>query len=264
MNGSNTIDASPTKEFFISMLVKDIELMDAIADLVDNSIDGARGVKINNDYAGLYVRIEIEASHFKIDDNCGGFSVEKAQKYAFKFGRPLEADVLPGSIGRFGVGMKRAIFKLGKKFNITSKTDDTYFVLEDDVDTWKANPDNWTFTFTQAISDRDKLPAINNGTTIYVGNLHKPVIQDFTSSSFRTRLATKLSDAHQNALDAGLTISLNGLPLRAVPLTLLYSPELRPAYKNIRLAGVNVKLYSGIAPPNPHAAGWYVSSFRSL
>jgi hypothetical protein len=36
---SSKIDASPTKDFFISMLVKDIELIRAIIDLVDNSLD---------------------------------------------------------------------------------------------------------------------------------------------------------------------------------------------------------------------------------
>src|ERR1700736_3839618 len=39
---SNRIDAMPTKDFFISMLVRDIDLVDAIADLFDNCVDGAR------------------------------------------------------------------------------------------------------------------------------------------------------------------------------------------------------------------------------
>jgi hypothetical protein len=37
---SKHIKASPTKEFFIYMLVKDIPLNRAIIDLVDNSVDG--------------------------------------------------------------------------------------------------------------------------------------------------------------------------------------------------------------------------------
>jgi hypothetical protein len=37
----SAIQASPTKELFISMLVRDIELTPAIVDLVDNSFDGA-------------------------------------------------------------------------------------------------------------------------------------------------------------------------------------------------------------------------------
>ena len=42
---SNTFNAEPTKEFFISMLVRDINLKDAIGDLVDNCIDGAKNLR---------------------------------------------------------------------------------------------------------------------------------------------------------------------------------------------------------------------------
>lgn len=39
-----TVDAGAEKRFFIEMLTKDIELLPAIVDLVDNSVDGARGL----------------------------------------------------------------------------------------------------------------------------------------------------------------------------------------------------------------------------
>ena len=33
------VDAEPTKEFFVSMLVRDIELIPALVNLVDNSVE---------------------------------------------------------------------------------------------------------------------------------------------------------------------------------------------------------------------------------
>ena len=39
------VEATPEKRFFVSMLVKDIELIPAIVDLVDNSIDGAKRLR---------------------------------------------------------------------------------------------------------------------------------------------------------------------------------------------------------------------------
>ena len=36
------IKANPTREFFVNMLVRDILLKQAIIELIDNSIDGAR------------------------------------------------------------------------------------------------------------------------------------------------------------------------------------------------------------------------------
>ena len=34
------VDSSPTKEFFVEMLTRDIDLTDAILDLLDNCLDG--------------------------------------------------------------------------------------------------------------------------------------------------------------------------------------------------------------------------------
>ena len=40
MNTEDKVDASPVKSFFVQMLTRDIELSDAILDLLDNCIDG--------------------------------------------------------------------------------------------------------------------------------------------------------------------------------------------------------------------------------
>src|SRR5262245_49152521 len=58
LNQNQTIDASPTKDFFISMLIKDIGTSRAILDLVDNSVDGARLLRPGGNYNGLKVEIE--------------------------------------------------------------------------------------------------------------------------------------------------------------------------------------------------------------
>ena len=96
------INASPTKEFFIYMLTRDIPLTRAILDLVDNSVDGARRMQANGDFNGLWVRVELDRNHLKIADNCGGIPVDIARNYAFRFGR-LRMLLTPGSVGQFGV-----------------------------------------------------------------------------------------------------------------------------------------------------------------
>jgi hypothetical protein len=74
-NDSIQINAYPTKELFVSMLIRDIPLIRAIVDLVDNAVDGAlRLRKESGDYSGLSIRIELDNDHFKIVDNCGGIS----------------------------------------------------------------------------------------------------------------------------------------------------------------------------------------------
>src|SRR5206468_348474 len=132
------INASPTKEFFIYMLTRDIPLTRAILDLVDNSVDGARRMRANGDFTGLSVRMELDRTHFKIADNCGGIPVDIARNYAFRFGRPREAPATPGSVGQFGVGMKRTFFKLGRHFKVASVTASSRFTIDIDVERWKA------------------------------------------------------------------------------------------------------------------------------
>ncbi|MEL6260324.1 MAG: hypothetical protein AAFR12_04585 [Cyanobacteria bacterium J06626_6] len=40
----SSINAAPTKTFFVDMLTRDIDLKDAILDLLDNCIDGIQRV----------------------------------------------------------------------------------------------------------------------------------------------------------------------------------------------------------------------------
>lgn len=71
-----TVDSSPTKEFFVEMLTRDIDLTDAILDLLDNCLDGVlrkRGsmdIKRDDfDYSGFEANITIEKDCFIIQDN---------------------------------------------------------------------------------------------------------------------------------------------------------------------------------------------------
>jgi hypothetical protein len=133
--------ASPTKDFFIDMLVKDIELIPAIVDLLDNAVDGARRTRGGEQFDGLWVRIEASSERLEIKDNCGGIPVDLARDYAFRFGRPADMPRIPHSVGEFGVGMKRALFKLGKRFRIESTAKHSRFVLKVDEDDWQVGED---------------------------------------------------------------------------------------------------------------------------
>lgn len=116
----NVAHCSPTKDFFINMLTRDIDLNDAILDLLDNCLDGAiRSIKsdttqdVEKKYSGFHADITINNKFFKIQDNCGGISRDIAENYAFRMGRDGKRDNLP-TIGIYGIGMKRAIFKIEK------------------------------------------------------------------------------------------------------------------------------------------------------
>jgi hypothetical protein len=254
------VEAEPTKEFFISMLVRDIQLIPAIVDLVDNSVDGAiRLLGVNADLNGVVVRLTVTEDEFKITDNCGGIPLDIAKNYAFRFGRAVEMAATPHSIGQFGVGMKRALFKLGREFEVRSSTVADGFVLKVNVEDWRKEKD-WHFAFS-SISEVG-VSAADAGTSIEVGDLHEAVARDFARQQFLNDLTEEIANRHQSAIDRGLVVSLNGVPINVDPAMLLQSDRLKPAFEEITLNGegapVAIKLYAGLGGSSPKDGGWYV------
>ena len=256
------INAWPTKDFFIDMLVKDIQLGPAIVDLVDNAVDGARRLRGSEDYEGLSVRVEAKPDGFRISDNCGGIPVDLARDYAFRFGRPEGMPKVAHSVGQFGVGMKRALFKLGKRFNIESTTETSRFAMEVDVEEWRRK-DEWEFEFKVLEENLSRVSIDDQGTTIIVESLHDAVASKFKLENFQTALHALLADEHRENLEKGLAISLNGIPLEALPMELLQSENIKSAHRVLRVGfadreQVAVKIYAGIHDSDPERAGWYI------
>lgn len=242
------------------MLVKDIELVRAILDLIDNSIDGARRLHGKKDrYDDLFIRIEATADHFRIVDNCGGMSVDVARHYAFRFGRPADMPKTSRSVGQFGVGMKRALFKLGTAFRIDSTTQSSSFVIEVNVDKWKLT-DQWVFGFKTLKENVSDIDPEKIGTAVRVAPLHESVREEFRLENFLAGLKTDLEAAHQESMERGIAISLNKIPLQLRPAELLASEDIQPAYEELKFEkfDVIVKLYAGVAKSDPAVAGWYI------
>lgn len=261
MSNDNIIKATPTKDFFIDMLTRDIPLGRAIIDLIDNSIDGAKNIHHDKNYSGLSVSLTLKGDSFIIQDNCGGFSLTTAQEYAFRFGRPREAKFVDHSIGRFGVGMKRALFKIGKHFTVESKCKQDHFLVEVDVDEWLKLPDNeWDFSYikeTDIPASKKKLSS--DGTIITVTSLHKNVSSDFSGDTFLNDLEKEISLALNFSILKGLELKVNGKPIQRKDISFLWSNDLKPFYKKIEVQkDVEAKIYCGIGEPMPSVAGWYI------
>jgi Histidine kinase-, DNA gyrase B-, and HSP90-like ATPase len=261
MSPEEFVDASPTKAFFIEMLTRDIDLVPAIIDLVDNCVDGARRLKGDGPYTGLSVRITAGEGGFRLWDNCGGIDLDTALKYAFRFGRPKDMERTPGSIGQFGVGMKRALFKLGDDITVESTSAETRFSLQVKVSDWERTP-GWQFPISVTRPGKPFAKA-ERGTVIEVKGLHESVADDFALPTFLGRLREELARAHQYHVGKGLAITLNKTPIEVDVATLLASPEIRPAARDFTMNGagnaeVNAQLYCGISESSPREAGWYV------
>jgi histidine kinase/DNA gyrase B/HSP90-like ATPase len=253
MSPASHVDASPTKQFFVEMLVRDIELAPAIIDLLDNSVDGAKrfravAVASSDDapFAGLKVQLSINAKRFEIEDNCGGIDPETARTYAFRFGRPDGMGATRGEVGQFGVGMKRALFKIGRRFHVASNSDKGRFRVDVDVDDWVGKPKDWTFPMaTLAKGDR---PA-THGTRLLVDKLHGSVKSAFALDSFLARVKAQIEMRHAIAMEHGLEITLNGARLSPRAPVLLLGDDIKPLVRERQITingdSISMELYAG-------------------
>lgn len=266
------INASPTKEFFIDILVRDIKLADAIADLVDNCVDGARRLRPDGNFQGLTIDVEFDSTHFSIADNCGGISVDTAKNYAFRFGRAKGNPATDGSVGQFGVGMKRSLFKMGEHFTVESVDPEAKFVVEVDVPKWKASmlPDgreDWEFQFKELVYSPHPLDECS--TIIEVTALRPSIADEFSSKVFESHLLDVIQSAHEQSIHKGLHIAINNHEIKHRLSTLIASDAIRPLkiaaeYKvadpddKAKEIVVSVTIYAGVSDSNQEQAGWYV------
>ena len=292
------INASPSKEFFIKMIVRDVQASHAISELVDNSVDGAKRLRPDGNFTGLEIALTLNEESFKIIDNCGGISVEIAQNYAFRFGRTEEMPEelkTKRPIGQFGVGMKRALFKLGNIFTVESVSHNSSFVVEVDVEKWKhekieakhkdkessgteesnaqiemeisESVENWTFDFKKYGIDENNLPE-RCGTNITVTELDKSVAADFKLKNFQTSLSLSISAQQSEILEKGLVIKINGIALRSEREKLVQTENFKPIHIHRRfpseagdedLNKVDVNIYAGVSSKaDKSSAGWSV------
>lgn len=246
------VEANPEKRFFINMLIRDIELIPALLDLVDNSVDGARKLRGDEPYDGLYVELTVTPDEFKITDNCGGIDIDTARDYAFRFGRSADFEPIPGSVGQFGIGMKRSIFKIGREFLVSSKTEGSSFILAVDVDEWANTPGtDWSFMLEDVDEDFHPQDSDDIGTEIIVTKVHDTVREDFGSGETLALLRSQLRYRHRQAMEKGLRVVLNGEPVIPFNPVLLSGDSITPI--NLKTdfeesgAIINVRIFAGVA-----------------
>lgn len=244
--------ADPTKEFFIDMITRDIGLDECIFDLLDNSIDGASRCRHpSTGLKGYSANISVCKDSFSIRDNCGGMKLEDAKEYAFHFGRRADApNDTEGSIGLYGIGMKRAIFKMGKNICIRSATEakpEEAFQVDIDVEKWAA-ADDWDFVLQQ-IDAPDFV-----GTWIDIEGLKEGVGAEFHDEIFVTDLRRDIGRYYSFFIEEGFLITVNGVPVKQHVYGVRASDEIAPfvdEYED-KESGVKVRVVSGLAglPPD--------------
>jgi hypothetical protein len=274
-NAPDRAEAKVAKEFFVHMITKDILLEDCLLDLIDNSIDGASRVIQAREEAepsprdserrleGFGVQLDLRSDSFAIRDNCGGIPLEDARHYAFHFGRKAGTEHEPeGSIGLYGIGMKRALFKIGKRAQIHSSTEEESFNVVIDVPHWEGH-DVWNFPLFPGS------PSGNPGTVIEIADLNPGIGEALEDPVFVNRLRKSIARDYSIFLQSGFEIKVNGIPIEPIVFAVKEGAGFQPGRLQYREDGISVELIAGMAAPPPddpsaqtkvptEMFGWYV------
>lgn len=254
---------TPTKEFFVGMLTRDIELNDAILDLLDNCLDGVvrqkRGIDRNSTpdyYKGFYSHITISQESFIIEDNCGGIPRDVAEKYAFRMGRSSEKndDDLP-TVGIYGIGMKRAIFKIGRSAIVSTRNNGSLYQVRIPME-W-ATSEEWDFPISELES-----PSLlkNGGTRIEISDINQSISQRWDTrdklSYFISALIKNIQQSYSFIINKGFEITINEEVIKPLPLEILFdnttaSSAIQPFLYKQAFGDVNVSLAVGFYAPPP-------------
>lgn len=214
------VQAGPTKRFFVEMLTRDIELEDAVLDLLDNCIDGilrtVDAPEPEEPYKGFWAKITAAPDRFEIRDNCGGIPVDIAKASAFMFGRPDDRDGNLKTVGMYGIGMKRAIFKMGREARVASQPGTGPYVVEIPKGWFAA--DEWELTLNHTDDALDE-----NGTVVTVAELLPGIAHQFDEerSAFLGDLRREISRLFALIIKKGFRVVLNGQEVEPVDLVLL-------------------------------------------
>lgn len=206
-----SIDTSPTKRVVVDSLTRDVSVEACIFDLVDNSLDAAKetaqanltndGNALVDDYSGFFVKLTINGDGLDISDNCGGISVDKLRTMVLRFG---ERSAHKAGIGVFGVGLNRALFRIGQVTHLQTDTGAERAQLVLNVEEYLKNDKDWNLPAESFASKGDV------GTEIEIRKPSSEVSQRFANPDFENDLRTEMSMRYARFLKMGMLIELNG------------------------------------------------------
>jgi len=213
--------------------------------------------------SGSLRRIEVSYSdkEFKIEDTCGGIDRKDGLEDVFNFGH-AEGDT-GGALGVYGIGLKRAIFKIGNHFEMESRTAREGFSVDLDVKKWSEEDNDlkdWRIplTFIGGASSEAKA-----GTKIKVTNLRPEVVMRINDGVLAQRLHSTISQTYGLFLNRYVEIRLNGTVVEPFRIPIGESESVQPAHDEFKEGEVIVKLFASLAERDANGewpadrAGWY-------
>jgi hypothetical protein len=241
------VDTRPTKDVVVDGLTKDATVIECILDLIDNSIDAARdtvferspGTDSNlllDDYSEFKIELTFSGDGLSIADNCKGMESEALRKSVLRFG---ERSFHEMGIGLYGVGLNRAMFKLGRRSELHTDTGKERSRVILNVDRYLKSED-WNLP-ARRFQTRKK-----QGTSLQITKLPTEISQAFADNDWIKNLRQHVGRRYGSFLSKGLTLVVNGIPVEARTISIRENSPFQEQYKTYRTGdGVSVHLHCG-------------------
>jgi hypothetical protein len=193
-----------------NVLTKDITALESIFELIDNAVDAARDqlLKITHlerdkfglpdRYDGYKIEIRLKQDSLVFADNCAGIPKDVLTHRAFVIGAMSNHAF---GIGRFGIGLKRALFRLGTRYRLYTDTGEFRATMSfSDAHLKGVDPDLYAL----------QRPSLGSPmTVIRISALRDRVRHEFDAESWRSALPSVLSRRYGRYVEKGLTILVN-------------------------------------------------------
>lgn len=264
-------DASPEKRLFISLITRDIPLVAAFLDLIDNAINAAvepasDRLLTAEDYLKLFqdetikpsvdIFLKITPELIEIRDTALGISAETAAEHVFKFGRASDESHTGDRLSVYGIGLKRAMFKLGNKITIHSDHVNGGFDLKLNVAEWaKLTKQPWTFDITPCQPAKDE----ETGTKIIVKDLYDDTTRRLSDGIFLGQLKEAIGRTYAFYLSKFVNIYVNDEKIEGVSIEI----GSNHASDEFTAGDVSCAITAGIGTPQggsfrDRSSGWFV------
>ena len=205
-----TVDTRPTKEVVVDSLTRDASVEACVFDLLDNAVDAARNAAyadhpgenqpLLESYDGFVIQLSLHAAGLRIKDNCGGIPADALSHVALRFGQRSSHRY---GIGIFGVGLNRALFKLGGRSRIVTDTGTERSELELNIADYITSAD-WHIP-ARRLATRGL-----RGTDITIESPSTDISRKFGDPDWIAARIADISERYGRLIEKGLSISVNG------------------------------------------------------
>ncbi|MDO7509060.1 ATP-binding protein [Acinetobacter baumannii] len=232
-------DTRPTKEYLVNGITKDVTIEECIFDLIDNSIDAysRKENELVSDFNKYTIEIKLSKNYFSIKDLGKGIKLEALINETLRFGTKTPHHTT--SIGFYGIGLNRALFKLGKDISITSETSDNRSLIKLDVDVFLKDNNNWTLP----INTEEKIG--KQGTVIEIKKLYEEVNNYFTNAELIKLFKQKISLRYSQFLNKNLIIKVNDEEIEITDISIRPTSGFELLKKEFAYKGIKIIIEAG-------------------